>query len=499
MGNKEDIVSLVDNYFGLDTASQEKFENKIHNPDIDEVYSQYLGEDFRARWKVPNEKLEEYDQGWKIFKNRFKVFRRDYGITYEDFRNNKKLVDKNYVKLRKLLKEYYLDKLDDELVRDIDLSDIPFYSGEEERVIDNFLDENYKEIGRVKLPKSGIDIVLSCNFEDWLFCSTGETWGSCLDLRSEYMYWGGLPGLVGDKNRAMIYVTDNRQKNPHPENEHFKVDRILSRSWVLLDENGVMRLVKFYPNQYFNTREIEDITGLYIEEGNWGNYRSKHPIDFLRFEGGSTVYPYQDTTTFTPEGYLEGGEKGHFFFTPSSDFPVQDDIFRHTEEGIQDLIENRKDLSEFERTFQICDMCGRTIEEGEEDFLVDVRVICEDCFHDHYFTCDICNEVHHLDDMIEIDGDMICSDCFEREYAKCDKCGEYYREDDILTVHIDGSEQNMCRDCAEEEDVTMCKECGVFHKKEEMHVDEYEDYFCDGCMRKFIRKKQIPLIEEAIA
>ena len=78
-----------------------------------------------------------------------------------------------------------------------------------------------------------LQIVLSLNFADWFLCSTAESWTSCLDLKSSHQsaFWASLPGLIIDKNRALVYITDGTKK----EFCGITTDKFITRSWILLN------------------------------------------------------------------------------------------------------------------------------------------------------------------------------------------------------------------------------------------------------------------------
>lgn len=96
-------------------------------------------------------------------------------------------------------------------------------------------------IGKFRMPnKDGLELVISLNPVDWFLCSSGDEWTSCLSLKSNYLYGIGLPSLVGDKNRAMVYITNGEKKSftiydgTDNINYVFKADKFISRSWLLL-------------------------------------------------------------------------------------------------------------------------------------------------------------------------------------------------------------------------------------------------------------------------
>lgn len=235
--------------------------------------------------------LEEKDNGYEIFKNVFFDFKEHYGITYREYFKNKKQVEGNEVKLSKLINNFYTDKLhnllsdlnvflrvhtdsrhkifkylnnkfslkedinssiyrckmgyaiqSNEITMNFALDGVDYIKEIEEKR--NLTEEDRKElvsfitqlvneeIGKYKPSKDKkLQLVFSLNPVDWFLCSTGNNWSSCLNLENEgEVFWQGLPQLIGDKNRAMVYLTDGTQK----EYMGIEVDKVITRSWVLL-------------------------------------------------------------------------------------------------------------------------------------------------------------------------------------------------------------------------------------------------------------------------
>jgi hypothetical protein len=496
MSNKDKILDLVSEYFWLDNSSFNKFKDKLYEPKIDPRYSQYLGDDLRRRWKVPESIMEEFDGGWDIFKESFKLFIHDNDISYKDFRLNKKVINKNYIKLRKLLREYYIENYMKKLIQDIDLHGLPIDDMNREVLINRYIDDVYRAIGTKKIPSDGIDIVLSANFEDWFFCSSGESWTSCLNLESEYMYWAGLAGTIGDKNRAMLYITDGKEKNLI---KGMKTERILSRSWLLLDDRDNINFVKFYPNEYLSIRNIRKITGISFKEDEWGDFRSKHPIDPIYFENGNSSFIYQDTTEFNSDLHFVGKESaGIYFFNKSNPNNIQQgDIFNHRENGLYDLIERRTDLGEEQISIHYCDDCNCAIYDEDEYHHVLDLIVCADCFDRDYYVCEQCGETHLIEDTIEIDGaTRVCHNCFNERYMECEVCENFHLREEIEVVNVGMTEKLICVDCLEESEYEQCDECGRFHSAEQIEVNDLDITYCKPCLKKMIDKKQIFLFKE---
>ncbi len=71
----------------------------------------------------------------------------------------------------------------------------------------------------------------------------------------------------------------------------------------------------------------------------------------------------------------------------------------------------------------ICAECGEEIEQDADSYETDNGVICESCFNDKYFICDLCDKVTPLDDMKYWGDCRICPECLE------DECPEFDQEE----------------------------------------------------------------------
>lgn len=314
---------------------------------------------------------ERSDKGWKIFNKIFYAASINYDITYQNFYSNKKLIDSNEMKIPKLFKKYYtrdkektaslVNRLKNLFTRG-DLTDsikkrilnsfltvsninvgqeeknlinffaydenevqliFEFMAEENERVkkkveyqvildkeqqailVNNIVDIANEVIGMYKTPRKNLQLVISLNPVDWFLCSSGEEWSSCLNLNnSGEVFWHGLPSLIGDKSRAMAYITDGKKK----VFEGIEVDRIISRSWIILlrtkeDNKTHFHFVREYPNSIGLKDMLKNATGFdfkdieFFEE----NYKLKKVVSRYYVEtllDVERVYStiYMDTT-----------------------------------------------------------------------------------------------------------------------------------------------------------------------------------------------------------
>lgn len=144
-----------------------------------------------------------------------------------------------------------------------------------EQIKNTIKEENEKYIRRVfanitqeKFFKGQeLELVFSLNYADWFLASTGDSWSSCISLYSNYdeCFWTGIPQLIGDKSRAMIYITEKNGKKK--EFHGIKVDKFIARSWIQLwrsksNNETFFSLTKSYPIEIKVKDNLENILGL---------------------------------------------------------------------------------------------------------------------------------------------------------------------------------------------------------------------------------------------
>ena len=391
--NNEKIKQLVTENFSLESRCLERFMNLIDNPwekkvpEYDEVYRQ---PDLRIRFPLTTEFLQELDQQWQVFVNAFSVFCEELNVSYQDFSNGTVIFGKNKVKIRKALDYFYLDPKNiaftrrnfnnisirkrknnrhnkTELFAYLNL-DFPSYDNDEndnvvwekeitsEDIINKYaninnivissslrtylmenIGEKLYEINNRKIPFSvnkNYQVVISANFADWFLSSTAESWGNCCNFESNYSqaYWFGQPGVIGDKNKVLIYITDGREK----EYLGIKVDRLIARSWVhtvkIRNGNYAYFVNNGYPNLYHKLyikilERISKQRNMSIFHGEYRNipgeeiYKTKYPIPFfwhIVLNKDNSDYPSDmliDCSTFHDNGYKSLIDKDYFFVT----------------------------------------------------------------------------------------------------------------------------------------------------------------------------------------
>lgn len=466
---KNKIFKIVKNHFSLDKPSLDKFEKLLFNPDIDEVYKEIVDNDFRYKVEIPNVNLMGFDKGWYYFKKDFNDFIVHHKIQYEDFKKSRVWINKNEYRLFKLLKSYYMKEENREKLP------LPCYCN---GCCESYLNEQIEKIGAYKIPNKKLHIVLSLNFVDWFLCATGETWTSCLNVESNFggCYWSGLPGLIGDKNRAMIYITDEKKKAYNG----MVVERFLSRSWVLLDEYNKINYLKFYPTRYINPEEIKEHTKLDIQYIT-PNFISKHPVDLLFHKNKESCFAFQDNT------YIKSDLK--MYWSSSNMMQIFDKNQEHFDntsiiyhDGLLRLIEVEKEINDFVHKRRRCYACERNLIEGDFYTGCNGNSYCPDCFFDTFEICQTCNETFYKEDICFTHDGPYCRKCFDKYFFICAKCGETRDRGDSY-----GKNNDLCEDCFVDLYTPCDSCCKDFPQSEIRKAPDGETFLCAKCYEEYVK------------
>ena len=109
--------------------------------------------------------------------------------------------------------------------------------------------------------------------------------------------------------------------------------------------------------------------------------------------------------------------------------------------------------------FTLCDDCGQDVkikhitELGESKY-------CDDCIGDHAEICEECGKLMEDGLVVELEGEkkLMCDECAEHA-VECDGCGKqtYHVPNDWLEFADDGS--RVCPQCIKEYEIEKCKHC----------------------------------------
>jgi hypothetical protein len=397
--NDEIIFNLVKNHFSLDNKSLKRFENIIFNKEerlkyIPENVIPYLDENLRIRKELSFEEKSNLDTGWFKFKDFFHRFMETHPrVNYENFYYNKISVGKNDFKLFKYVKKWYIEKDCDEYTFELlSCSGIYLPSDEESSPI-KYIEDAFKiiteDIGQHKLPDRNLEIVISYNYTDWFLSATAENWSSCLNLESSYekCFWAGLPGIIIDKNRALMYVTDGRDKYYNFNDEiSLSSERLINRSWLILTDEDMYLPIRFYPSNFlmgvnFNDYFPElDISNDELYYNHYTKYVSKYPLNLLFNKYGESVFIYIDKGNFATKNdelYITGDESGgvRTIILPLEGNIKNTRIYNSTKyeytDGLSMLVSNSEEIFQYH-------LCHRFIEDYSEEKAFEILYDCAD-------------------------------------------------------------------------------------------------------------------------
>ena len=482
------IDGLVKNHFNLGYKGYEDFHKLLWNKNneriIDPIFKELLGKDLRYSIPISRDMYPAIDEGWELFKKKFNYLfaNSDFNIQYKNYKENSIDYHKNKLKLFKAVKKYY--KENERALSQFVYNHTNSYFDErkKEDIFDEAFTEVVNEIGTKKIPNKDMTIVLSLNYADWFLCSTSESWESCLNLESEYedCFWSGLPGLIGDPNRMMFYITNGKKK----EYNGIKVDSVTARTWgILTDDSDIIHPVLSYPIELLEgnilQRVFKDLRFLHEEDAGW---ISKYPLTIIRNTLNQSAFIYQDSSFFSEssdEYYLEGGSSGSSIIDSSG--YISDGSPYYYTEGLSNLIHLNEDISNYNEDAHVCEVCNERLDEDDAYFAPNGEVLCSYCFSENYSYCESCNETYDNEDMRQIDGEYVCESCFDDIAVYCEDCSQaVLREDAVLNAN----DEPICPSCLEK--YTECKECGDFVKTDDLN----DEGVCSYCVKQGVASGQ---------
>ena len=516
--NFEAIEEIVKKRFSLSKDALEYFSKEMYNPTLDEDIYNFFNKHNSSRvyFEIPEELEKTLDSGWIDFISEFERFVSEVSCSYSNYKNNKIKIGKSEFKIPKAIYNYYREKLyeikkecsvlcdrykkneldassakllkrelTDTIFNSLKYSHVLGFVGARginllydyaERYInsdystaeENFevlldraktsVDFSWRGISQKKLNKNKLYFVLSVNFADWFLCSTAENWSSCLALDGNAAnFWWGLPGLVGDKNRIMAYITTKEQKEFLGS---VKTDKFCYRSWVLKDKVNEMHFVRWFPAEFSRkglSSFLLEKTGMHFSnqtfserEINGQSFCSRHPIVHLYNTEGISIFPYQDYTEFSIIGedtYIVNGSSGLWYKNKDGYSICCDDIYSsEVFVNLFDLIGHDTDVVNAENEISVCFNCGR--DSGEIITNEYGDPYCDDCYHEIYCTCEECGMETLREETVHVESEILCDNCYAKEYFQCAECDADTPRNEGFYV---GVGEYVCEQCFNEE------------------------------------------------
>ena len=460
--NLDIVRDIVTKAMGYDKDSIDYFVKELYDPFIDDEFKKLIGPDRRARWAIDTslidkEKLKQ--SVYAIFSNHFHTFicsncAKNSGakvITADNVMENIITIDKNDIKIKKYISDFYVKnktRWDNDSAYGGKI--IPHNKDE----IDKYIIKVFEKIGIIKQPKENkkMELVLSCNFADYMMCSAKENWSSCYSIESGE-YWFGVPGLIGDKDRAVLYVTNGEKK----EFLGIKVDRMINRSWLFISKDNKKMISGFYPSGQglYSDESIRKITNdnSYVKFSD-GFLKGKNKIHFLYFEKiGLACTTSNDACgieSIDADGLgtwrLGGGQSVTWIDKETKKTIYYGGYGHGASQKLDSLLKAGITYGSFLNPLKRCSGCGSTSiyeDIGKEHW-------CNTCYNKLFFSCYTCSGEHKLETMKVVAGRKYCEKHAPTPFV-CPICGK---------EKIGGStinEVKICNDCLIK--LPTCRKC----------------------------------------
>ena len=451
---REQVFNLVKKHFSLNVSSLKYFEEELFTPSMDEVFVEILGEDnVHLRRTIPI-KGGDGDESWGLYKILFSFFVNKHAVTFENFLDNKITIGNNSMKLFKATIDYYSKKenytsfnfSNGDTIYDLDSEDF-------EKTTRKFFEEKIAKVVALK-GASANNLIFSANFVDFFFCSTDAAFTSCLSLNSHHegAFWAGIPGLIGDKNKCIVFTSEGKTVTSFD----IMHEQMKSRTFVALSSFNEICDLRWYPSKPISSlANVLPFSPNYkVKDLNDICFVTKNKLTILRNKNGNSLYPYCDHIGFDKScKSLKKGYSGFCYFDENND--KQERLLYVFDGGLKTLVSRNEEIvyyeeEEEERIF--CYACDDEISEDETYEGSDGHVYCQDCFNDRFGFCEKCGEVNEIDNLISFDGALYCEDCLDTIATECDDCGELVSNDEIsdrTVIGINGrkSSQYICNSC----------------------------------------------------
>lgn len=134
-----------------------------------------------------------------------------------------------------------------------------------------------------------------------------------------------------------------------------------------------------------------------------------------------------------------------------------------------------------DKGYVLCSDCGFVEKSKYSVETSSGDIVCDDCYTDHYFTCNACENIKHNDDgcYIESEDVTVCSRCFDRHYFTCSACSDSYSIDNAMT---DNDGDVYCESCWSRR-CRQCDECEEYVDSDDVtYIDDH--CYCSNCAPK---------------
>lgn len=317
--------------------------------------------------------------------------------------------------------------------------------------------------------------VLSVHPCDYLLMSNGTGWRSCHNI-DDGCYCAGTWSYMLDDLSMIFYTVDASFDNC--DKNIYTAKKIMRQMFFY--KQGLLHQSRLYPqdsdgdkitNDTFRSAVQEVIAFCEDEPNLWRLITGDAGREYCRTAYGALQYPDYEyeycnlSTTSLLKAFGDNTPDEIYIGAPPV-CPVTGKEYDNEEVMVGNVVR--------------CSNCGEWEVRNFCYELSNGDYVCEDCYNEHYATCECCERVCDIDDCYETaDGNCVCKDCYGRHYFTCDHCGEIYH-DDYYNRTADGN--YVCDDCLAEH-YTYCDHCGEYYCNGDMQEIDRE-CVCQNCYEK---------------
>jgi hypothetical protein len=294
-------------------------------------------------------------------------------------------------------------------------------------------------------------LLVTRNPVDYMFISTNQNYGSCMNFDStcEGCFWLSYPAMFVEKDRFLVAIIPDtrlktyRMKDKY-EYKHFKYSK---RSWYLWmkdndrsDPNSGTEFfhdVSWYPSDAYDANaNLKTIFNVEVRSRYYECSSKHHDNQSIFWEDGEQAMCYIDSVGYlsnyqqNTHKYHENGKTG------GSGYFDYDGTFNDL--GLTLDIEDAK----YGEANAECIDCGCRLYEDDVHW-VDGDVYCYDCYSENFRYCHHCNSEVSSENWS--DGWDMCLDCKDEHVVTCDICEDELHEDDLY--HHPASDSWVCNYC----------------------------------------------------
>ncbi len=330
-----------------------------------------------------------------------------------------------------------------------------------------------EELTTLRATKKQTYLCVSRNPVDFLMASTNQSFSSCINLESDFegAYYLGLPSMVLDTNRYMVFLTTGKIKKHTVKGRVFKHFGYSQRSWILLgrDKTGKLsaELPRIFPEEEnkFLPAACRSAVGVGIVDQIIGE--SWKPARFA-FDPDEVAAIYFDS------GYVDDYPFG-------ISYDRNDDVRKGTPMGIN-WTRGFSAWSGEPANGEKCEDCGAYFSRDTMTDVCNARLlVCQSCLDDDYFYCDSCDTWERVGSATRVGDNYYCEYCLDRYFFQCEECGDYFRDGRGIDVTNEHGNILCCPSCADNIAIE-CNECGdLYHVDLMTEIDD--DYYCPDCIK----------------